>query len=327
VVPEGQEVRVASVEHAAQLLGLAAGELTLDEAAARLVDAGFDLRVLDDVEEFVTTLARGGAERERALQVIEATRSRLVTERPDRPDGTKGAARTEDRGFITTRAKLQGDFVAGVREAAVVAAHELRTPVAVAQMAFTTMERRLDDPELLREMIEVGKRNLGMAMYLLEGLARFRDGRLEFNLEPLDLGRSVEECVADVAELLRGNHPINVDVASGITVDADHHALRQIVFNLMNNAAKFSADGAPIEVSVEGTDNVARVIFRDHGPGIEERDSERIFAAGERLDTLQPGLGVGLFVSRQLAHAHGGTLRVEDASGGGAQFVLRLPVV
>jgi len=318
---------VASVEHAAQLLGLAGDDLPLDEAAARLVDAGFDLRVLDDVEEFVATLARGGAERDRALQLIEITRSRLTALRPERPDDAKGAARTDNSGYITTRARLQGDFVAGVREAAVVAAHELRTPVAVAQMAFNTMERRLDDPELLRQMIEVGKRNLGMAMYLLEGLARFRDGRLEFNLEPLDLGEAVEECVADVAELLRGNHPIEVDTRRGIRVDADRHALRQIVFNLMNNAAKFSADGAPIEVSVVGTDNVGSVLFRDHGPGIEERDSERIFAAGERLDTLQPGLGVGLFVSRQLAHAHGGTLRVEDAPGGGAQFVLRLPVV
>jgi signal transduction histidine kinase len=103
-----------------------------------------------------------------------------------------------------------------------------------------------------------------------------------------------------------------------------------VLSNLLDNAMKFSGRDMPIEVTVEaGATGWIEIAVRDHGDGVPEGDRERIFerfyqADGERHSG---GMGIGLFVSRQTVEMHGGSIRCENADGGGSRFVVRIPAV
>jgi signal transduction histidine kinase len=106
----------------------------------------------------------------------------------------------------------------------------------------------------------------------------------------------------------------------------DRTALEQIAGNLLSNAIKYGA-GRPVEVVVKAEPEVATLIVRDHGMGIAEADCERIFQRFERAvsPAERSGFGVGLWIARQLAVAHGGDIAVESLPGVGSIFTARLP--
>lgn len=97
--------------------------------------------------------------------------------------------------------------------------------------------------------------------------------------------------------------------------------------NLVKNAINFGA-GRPIEVRVTADDGTARVVVRDHGPGVAKEDLDRIFERFERASPGPPagGLGLGLFIARGIAEAHGGSVHASSELGRGATFVVELPL-
>jgi signal transduction histidine kinase len=110
-----------------------------------------------------------------------------------------------------------------------------------------------------------------------------------------------------------------------VRVTADETSLREILFNLLLNAAKYGPAGSAIEVSVTTVGALARLTVRDHGAGVAQGDVERIFGKYRQLDEASPGVGLGLFISRGMARANGGDLAVTAATGGGSSFELSLP--
>lgn len=103
--------------------------------------------------------------------------------------------------------------------------------------------------------------------------------------------------------------------------------MEQVVTNLVSNAAKYGA-GRPIELRVDGDGETARLVVRDQGIGIAPEDQARIF---ERFERAAPsrhyrGLGVGLYIARQIVEAHGGSIRVASAPGAGSTFTVELPL-
>jgi signal transduction histidine kinase len=100
----------------------------------------------------------------------------------------------------------------------------------------------------------------------------------------------------------------------------------QILVNLIGNAIRYSPDGSVIKVRVSGDEEFARVSVTDQGDGIAAEDQDRIFKKFERLGRSgDGGSGLGLFISRRLAHAMGGSLTVDSVAGKGATFTLSLP--
>lgn len=138
----------------------------------------------------------------------------------------------------------------------------------------------------------------------------------------------VESAVALVREIYPDSSFL---FRSGVSPRASLDPLRieQVVVNLLDNAAKFSPKDGPVEIelSVEARD-AAVISVRDHGPGIAEGDRERVF---ERFHQVHPeqhygGMGLGLYISREFVRMHGGTITCEAPEGGGARFVVRLPL-
>jgi two-component system sensor histidine kinase KdpD len=112
-----------------------------------------------------------------------------------------------------------------------------------------------------------------------------------------------------------------------VQVLVDRLRLRQIMTNLLSNAARFTPAGTPIDVTVTTKEDWFEVRCEDRGPGIPSERRGDLFQRFSRLGEHTPGMGLGLFLSREIARAHGGDLTFRERSGGGACFVLRLPTV
>src|SRR3954468_3473290 len=206
--------------------------------------------------------------------------------------------------------------------------HELRTPITTIYGSAHLLRK---DPapavrkELLNELAAETDRLYQLVEDLLV-LSRYERGRLEVALEPVLIGHVVTEAVRSEA----AQHPglrVDLELDDPLpTVLADPTYLRQIVRNLVSNAAKYAGPEPHMTVTGTATEDRARLEFADDGPGIAPETAERIFELFERLpgDEKKPGAGIGLFVSRQLATLMGGRLAIEPVEPHGARFVLEL---
>lgn len=208
-------------------------------------------------------------------------------------------------------------------------AHELLNPLSVAQgYAGLALEHADADP-VLRELIAALGRNVDLAVLLLQ---RLRDSALdsdELQLAKgsLELAELVASTVHDMAATVAADHPVTFTGPPGpVSIEGDASRLRQVLFNLISNAAKYSDPGAAINVTLTVGEQ-ATIEIRNHGFGVAPDDAERMFQRGSRgTATVGQGLGVGLFVSRRIAEAHGGGLHVRPAPIAGSIFVLTLPL-
>ncbi len=214
-----------------------------------------------------------------------------------------------------------------------IASHELRTPVTALQLQLQLLRRSAhhgrDLPALLEgkvDGLERQTRRLAALVSELLDVSRMRLGKLELRYEDFDLAEAARAVVAHLRdELARSGSLLRVDL-SPTPGRWDRARVEQVIANLLVNAAKFG-EGRPIalEVSVEG--RRGRIRVSDRGIGISPERQARVF---ERFERAVPahhfgGLGLGLYVVRQISEAHGGAVRVESTLGSGATFTVELP--
>lgn len=216
-----------------------------------------------------------------------------------------------------------------------IAAHELRTPLTPLRLHLEQALRhaaRAAASDDHRRHLDVALRQLERLEGLVESLldvTRLRQGALTLDPVRCDLGELAREVGTGLAELLARAHcPLTIDAAPGVIGRWDRLRIEQVLTNLLTNAAKYGA-GAPIEVTVRADGTRARLTVTDHGIGVAPEDHERIFEWCERAvsPASYGGLGLGLYITRQLLAAHGGTIRVASEPGAGATFTVELPLV
>lgn len=227
-------------------------------------------------------------------------------------------------------ARMQADFVAAV-------SHELKTPIAsVRAMAEFMADGGVQDPERAHtyaERIEGEMTRLGATVRNVLDAARIeRLGSLPVALQPDDPARVVEEVGAAFQPTLerRGFRFAWEAEPAAKPLNLDREALKGVLMNLVDNAAKFSEERKEIEV--RGAPRDARggyaIEVLDRGRGIAARDRQRLFERFFRGDAAKagavPGVGLGLHVARQVVQAHGGTLQARSREGGGSVFRLEL---
>jgi PAS domain S-box-containing protein len=212
-----------------------------------------------------------------------------------------------------------------------IASHELRTPLTALELG---MHRLLDDhglPDRIVRQLSRARRITAQLAHLVDALldvSRLSTGKLSLDVEGFDLRAALCEVVENLtAGAENGSPPIHVRAGEPIEGRWDRMRVEQVLTNLVANALKYGGSRPiTVEAGVEGAGALVRVI--DQGSGIAPEDLERIFGRFERAVSMENfgGLGLGLYIVRQIAEAHGGTIGVESELGKGATFTLRLPL-
>ncbi|WP_375755983.1 PAS domain-containing protein [Corallococcus exercitus] len=227
--------------------------------------------------------------------------------------------------------------VAARDEFVAVATHELRTPLSALHLQLSSLQRTLDklpsdESERLGQGLAGALRQADRLTRLVAHLfdvARLGTGQMALELGAVELSSLVHALVTRMEEALATAGCVAVVHADAPVVAlADRPRVEQVLMNLLTNAMKY-APGLPVELYVEREGDMAVVAVRDWGPGIPPEARERIFERFARNTGAhaRASLGLGLYISRQLARAHGGDLFVEapPEGGPGSRFVLRLP--
>jgi signal transduction histidine kinase len=160
-------------------------------------------------------------------------------------------------------------------------------------------------------------------------ISRIDAGKLQLERGEVDLAAIASDVVDRFEpQLAAAGCTVMRQLAPGVRGQWDAYRLDQVITNLITNAVKY-APGKPIEVKVARRDDLATLTVRDHGRGIGGSDRERVFRRFERATSSRnvSGLGLGLFISRQIVEAHGGRIALDDVDGGGAAFVVELPLL
>jgi two-component system sensor histidine kinase KdpD len=208
--------------------------------------------------------------------------------------------------------------------------HDLRTPLASVKAAVSALRdadrgRPLasEDRRELLALIETQSDALDRLVANLLDMTRIQSGALELRKE-LALVTDVVDRAIRAAALDPGR--FGVDLPDDLPpVDVDVVLMEQVLANLFDNAVRHSPDGASIEVAARAGEDVVELSVRDHGPGVPPEDRERVFTMFSRIGA-EGRAGLGLAIAKAFVEAHGQTIRVEDAPGGGARFVVTLPV-
>jgi len=247
---------------------------------------------------------------------------------------------TERKRTQLERELLYRDAVDAIRardEFLSVASHELRTPLSALQLQIQTLlqpprrsPQAVLSPEQIKAKLEMAYRQIERLTRIvgeLMDVSRITAGRLRLELEEIDLSAVVRNVVGRFGEEASRTHS-HVEISATIPVLGlwDRIRVEQVIANLLTNAFKFGG-GKPIEITVEETGPIGRLVFVDHGIGIAPEDIERIFQRYEQAISSRAfgGLGLGLYIARQIIEAHGGTIRVESQPGAGSTFTIDLP--
>jgi len=244
----------------------------------------------------------------------------------------------ETRRLLEAERRARGEAEAAVRardEFLAAAAHELKTPLTslrgFAQFALRRLEREGQlRPEQLQRTLRVidhQSDRLSRLVAQLLDLSSLDAGQLALKRRVTDVAALVRDAVAS-AQAATQRHRFVVRAPPSLEAFVDPARMEQVIDNLLDNAAKFSPEDTPIEVELSAADpRMLRLTVRDYGPGIPPERRGGLFSRFYQAQTGRPfaGLGLGLYLSRQLVRLHGGHLEAEFPPEGGMRLIITLP--
>jgi len=221
--------------------------------------------------------------------------------------------------------RLRRDLVANV-------SHELKTPISALRAHLENLLDGVEEPNPSQLQVMLGQsERLSRLVDQLLDLSRIESGDVPLSVEPLNL-RALIDRVAREVEVARPERRVDMrnDVPEAFPlILADGERLHQVLFNLLDNAFRFTPAGGTVAVAASRADGFCQVQVRDTGPGIPEAHQGLVFERFYRVDPSRSredgGTGIGLAIARSLVEAHGGQIWAEDAPGGGAMIRFTLP--
>lgn len=254
-----------------------------------------------------------------------------ITERKQTADERAELLRREHSARLDAEAAIQmrDDFLS-------VAAHELKTPVTSLRASAQLMARKLlksapQAPQWLQDglrVIDQQSERLTRLIGQLLDVSRLDQEKRLSDLAPTDLTALAERLVAAFGSRTR-RHTIALTGDDSVVAEVDPVGIEQVISNLLDNAIKYSPEGGKIDLQVSQEDDArVRLSVRDQGIGIPPEKRGEIFHRfyQAHAEDHRSGLGLGLFISRQIVELHGGEIVAEFPADGGVRFVVRLPV-
>jgi signal transduction histidine kinase len=270
-------------------------------------------------------------------RIAERTRALEHSNRHLREELSAIGRRLGDEDRAPERGRLLAQAEEAVRARDVflaVASHELRTPLTPLRLNLQLLQRELsarpEDDRLTRQ-VEVALRQVDRLSILAENLLDIARGTLGWRLpiepHPVEVGDLARDAVARFApEAARAKSPIELRLSTPARARVDPARITLVLGSLLSNAIKYGA-GKPIVVSVSSRPGGVRLTVEDQGIGVAPDQQERIFGLFERAASERQygGLGLGLYIARQIVEAHGGRIVCSGEAGQGAVFTVDLP--
>ena len=228
---------------------------------------------------------------------------------------------------ISRSEKMQTEFISSV-------SHELRTPLtAINGWGETLLADDGGDIQQLRRGVRIilreSRRLTNMVEELLE-FSKIEDGRFTLRVEQMDLQAEVEDAIYTYRELFRQDgidlEYLNAGEMFEQPITGDPERLKQVLCNVLDNAAKHGGSGKRITVSMEQEGEYYAVRVRDYGPGIPEAELPYVKQKFYKGSSKARGSGIGLAVCDEIIHRHEGTFDIGNAQGGGCVVTIRLPI-
>jgi signal transduction histidine kinase len=219
-----------------------------------------------------------------------------------------------------------------------IASHELKTPLTSLMGYISMLKRRLGSSDQLSaadqkalRVIDAQASRLNNLISVLLDLSRHQQGRLSLSLNTIDL-RVLTQQVVDEIEPTLNRHRLVLHLPDeAIWIEGDMLRLEQVFQNLIQNAIKYSPQGGVVDITLHQTRSCAEIAIRDQGIGIPSDSLPYLFTRFYRADnatsTQISGMGLGLFIVREIIHLHKGEVSVESTEGQGSCFRLKLPMV
>lgn len=233
--------------------------------------------------------------------------------------------------ILRSTVKARDEFIS-------IASHELKTPLTSLMLqtqSFKRSQKRNDisiyEHNRVNKIVEQTYKQVVRLSRLVEDMldiSRIRSGKFEMNRTVVNFS----ELVLDVLEKMSAQFQNSgcgiplINMPENISGEWDKDRIEQVLTNLLSNAIRY-APGKPIEVVIKDDGTSIKLEVIDHGEGIDKKDHEKIFERFERAvdATNTSGMGLGLFISKQIVEAHGGKIWVESEKGKGATFIVVLP--
>ncbi|WP_437604598.1 HAMP domain-containing sensor histidine kinase [Sorangium sp. So ce834] len=218
------------------------------------------------------------------------------------------------------------------------ASHELRTPLVPLRGYLDMLSTLLPadgDPRLARfaSLARAQSERLERLVEDLVSATRIQTGKFELKLSAVELAPLVSH-VAESAQTLGPAPKVHLELpaaAEPMVVNGDAARLEQVLMNLISNAFRHANGSPKIDVRLRHAGSTAELDVEDYGPGIPAADVAHVFSSFYQVDrpkdTSSGGMGLGLFICKEIVRAHGGQIFVRSAEGKGATFTIRLPLI
>jgi PAS domain S-box-containing protein len=340
-------VLVESMNEGAISLSLDGTILYCNAAFARLIGCPLDQIMGRDLVEFIPVEEREMLERLIGRGHLDAVRAELtILEAPGRGLPTQvslNPINLEEGPSIAvivtdlSERKRHQQAEAAVRmrdEFLAIASHELRTPLTTLVLSLGAVEHdrtKGDLKQIQRSLRRAQKQaeRMGRLLDRMLDVSQMAAGKLKLDLAPCDLSDVVRDIVERLSEdASNAACELRLTLSSGIVGQWDRFRLDEAFSNIISNAIKYGA-GHPIDIQLQASDENAVLVVEDHGIGIAPDDLSRIFGRFERTVASKNygGLGLGLYIARQIIEQHRGSIRAENRPCGGARFVIKVPLV
>lgn len=261
-----------------------------------------------------------------------------LTRGPDRPEFDEIDLTFAEEIGLRTGAVLENSMLFKQTQKAVrardeflsIASHELKTPITSLKLQLQILLRGQKNSHIekpLNNAITQVDRLTLLVNDLLD-VSRFESGRMTFQFQKFDLVEVIQHvCNSFRDQYLVGSEQFRVTVPTELIISGDAHRLEQVIINLLNNAFKYG-DQKPIEIRLEQGNRNAIITVKDQGKGIPPEHVLKIFNKFERgtQDATISGLGLGLFITKEIILAHRGQINVQSRLGQGSEFIVTLPI-
>lgn len=220
--------------------------------------------------------------------------------------------------------KIKNKFLSNV-------SHELRTPL----NSIIGFSELLQNPKLgnlnnvqieyLKDIQTAGIHLLGMINEILD-ISKIESGSVKLNLQTFSLIRCIEETL-NILKPISDKKSIKINlVCSTQSITADYQKIQQILFNLINNAIKFSEQNSEIDLTVKFKRKFVEISIKDYGCGIDKKHHKKIFKKFEQINATENSTGLGLTITKELILLHKGRINLYSTEGHGAEFIVTLPI-